>query len=119
VTPQARRQLARLAAPAAFLLAATIFVLIVRSGMEDDEPAEPVAATATRAPATNRARPATTRRATTAAATTQASESHTVQRGDTYETIAEQYGTTVDALLDLNPGVDPTQLTIGQEIRVR
>ena len=116
MTSQVRRQLARLGAPAAFLLAATIFVLIVRAGMED-ETGEP-AATETRA-ATTRAAPATTPRATTAAATTGAEELHTVQRGDTYETIAEQYGTTVDALLDLNPGVDPTQLTIGQEIRVR
>ena len=114
MTSQVRRQLARLGAPVAFLLAATIFVLIVRAGMED-ETGEP-AATETRA-ATTRAAPATTPRTTTA--TTGAEELHTVQRGDTYETIAEQYGTTVDALLDLNPGVDPTQLTIGQEIRVR
>jgi LysM repeat protein len=112
VSGEARRQLARLGAPAAFLLAATIFVVIVRSGMED-EPAAP-AVTETRAAAT-----ATTRRATTAAATTGAEEVHTIQRGDTYETIAAQYGTTVDALVELNPGVDPTQLTIGQEIRVR
>jgi LysM repeat protein len=116
VTSQVRRQLARLGAPAAFLLAATIFVLIVRSGM-DDETGTP-AATETRA-VTTRAATATTARATTAAATTGAEEVHTIQRGDTYETIAAQYGTTVDALLELNPGVDPTQLTIGQEIRVR
>jgi LysM repeat protein len=115
MSAEVRRQLARLGAPAAFLLAVTIFVLIVRSGMDDESTP---AATETRA-VTTRAQPATTARATTAAATTGAEEVHTVQRGDTYETIAAQYGTTVDALLELNPGVDPTQLTIGQEIRVR
>jgi LysM repeat protein len=118
VTSEVRRQLARLAAPAAFLLAATIFILIVRSGMDDETGAGTPAATETRA-VTTRAAPATTARTTTAPATTGAGEVHTIQRGDTYETIAAQYGTTVDALLELNPGVDPTQLTIGQEIRVR
>jgi LysM repeat protein len=118
MSAEVRRQLARLGAPAAFLLAATIFILIVRSGMDDETGTGTPAATETRAVTTGAA-PATTRRATTPAATTGAGEVHTIQRGDTYETIAEQYGTTVDALIELNPGVDPTQLTIGQEIRVR
>jgi LysM repeat protein len=116
MSAEVRRQLARLGAPAAFLLAATVFILIVRSGTDDEPAAPPV--TETRAAATGATAPATTGRATTAP-TAEAEEVHTIQRGDTYETIAEQYGTTVDALLELNPGVDPTQLTIGQEIRVR
>jgi LysM repeat protein len=117
VTPEARRQLARLGAPAAFLLAVTIFVLIVRSGTQDDEPAATAQATTQ---ATTRATPpATTRAATTAAATTTESELYEIQQGDTLESVAQAHGTTVEALLELNPGIDPTMLSIGQQIRVR
>jgi LysM repeat protein len=115
VTPEARRQLARLGAPAAFLLAFTIFVLIIRSGTQDEEAANTVRV-ATQA--TTRAAPATTRAATTApAATTE--ELYEIQQGDTLETVAQAHGTTVEALLELNPGIDPTTLSIGQQIRVR
>jgi LysM repeat protein len=41
-----------------------------------------------------------------------------VQAGDTLESIAEKHGTTVEALLELNPGIDPVALNIGQRIRV-
>ena len=116
MTPEARRQLARIGAPAAFLLAFTIFVLIVRSGSQDDEPATTTAATRQ---ATTRAAPTTTQAVTTAATTTTAEEFYEIQSGDTFETVAEEFGTTVDALVELNPGVDPRTLTIGQRIRVR
>ena len=64
------------------------------------------------APATTAA-PAATAPATTAAAST-----YTIESGDTLQTIADQYGTTVEELLVLNPGVDPTALQVGQAIRV-
>jgi LysM repeat protein len=118
VTPEQRHRLARVGAPAAFLLLFTIFVLIVRSGMQDDE-----AVTTTTAPtqATTRAAPPTTTQApvTTAATTTTAEELYEIQSGDTLETVAAEFGTTVDALIELNPGIDPRSLTIGQQIRVR
>jgi peptidoglycan endopeptidase LytF len=45
---------------------------------------------------------------------------HTVQRGDTLRIIAGRYGTTVDALLALNPGIkNPNLIFVGQVIRVR
>ena len=43
---------------------------------------------------------------------------YTVASGDTLGGIADKYGTTVDELLRLNPGVDPTGLRVGQKIRV-
>lgn len=105
-----RRQLARLAAPAAFLLAATVLVLLVRSAL-DDEPA------ATTTPATTApTAPTTTEIATTT--TTGPEAFYTVESGDTLESIAAAYGTTVEELLRLNPGIDPTSLTIGQRIQV-
>ena len=38
--------------------------------------------------------------------------------GDTLSDIAESFGTSVDAILDLNPGLDPNTLQIGQIILV-
>ena len=48
------------------------------------------------------------------------SQTHTVQRGETLRIIANQYGTTVDALLALNPNIkNPNLIYVGQVIRVR
>jgi len=45
--------------------------------------------------------------------------SHTVVSGDTLSTIAEEYGTTVEAIAALNEGVDEsTALQIGQVLRI-
>jgi LysM repeat protein len=104
------------AAPAAFLAAATIFVLLVRAGLRDEEPAP--AATATRTVTTVRTQPTTTRR-TTQTQPQAAPVFHVVESGDTFGTIASQYDTTVDRLEQLNPGVDTTTLVVGQRVRVQ
>jgi len=39
--------------------------------------------------------------------------------GDTLGTVADRYDTTVEALVELNPGVDPTGLQVGQRLRVK
>ena len=54
----------------------------------------------------------------TAATTTTGGQYYTVASGDTLGGIAGKYGTTVDELVRLNPGVDPTALHVGQKIRV-
>jgi len=113
-----RLWLARLAAPAALLLAATVAVLLVRSALESGESSRTATTTApavTTRPATTRAQPPP-RTKTTRAATAQF---YRVRPGDTLETIAEQYGTTVEELLTLNPDVDPVELSIGERIRVQ
>jgi len=108
-------RLARYAAPAAFLVAATIAILIVRSGLSNGETAPlttaPVTATTT----------AETAETTTAATTTAASgaEFYEIQPGDTLAVVAEEFDTTVEQLLVLNPDIDPVALTIGQRIRVK
>jgi LysM repeat protein len=91
-----RTTLARIAAPVAFLVAITIAVLVVRSGLRDDAPASPPAASQSRS----------------GAATI------VVRTGDTLERIAGATGTTVDAILRLNPGIDPEALRVGQRVRV-
>ena len=106
------RQLAtRLAAPAAFLAGITVAVLLVRAGLSD---AEVTTAAQT---------VATTRAATTTAVTQTATQSTPVfvevESGGTLDQIALDNDTTVEQLLQLNPGLDPTGLQVGQRIRVR
>ena len=98
---------ARFVAPLAFLAAAIVLILLVQSGLSDDS------ATGTTAP------PAATTD-TTGGTTTVATERrrYRVRRGDTLESIAERFGTTVEALIDLNPNIDPLALSPGQRIRV-
>jgi len=112
-----RGTLARYAAPAAFLLAATIAVLLVRSALNGGEAVTPPAATTT-APTTNEKPPG----GTGAGATTKdaaGAEFYVIEAGDTLADVAAQHDTTVERLLVLNPDVDPIALTIGQRIRVK
>lgn len=46
-------------------------------------------------------------------------EDHTIVEGDTFSKLAKQYETTTQTIQDLNPGVDPAKLQIGQKIRVK
>lgn len=41
-----------------------------------------------------------------------------IQPGDTLFRIARRFNTSVDAIMELNPGIDPNNLQIGQQIRV-
>ena len=108
-----RGDLARFAAPAAFLLAVTVAVLLVRAGFQGGSDS----GGGTTAPTTTSAAATTT--TTTATTTTQpAKRFYTIQAGDTLDIVAAKYGKTVDDLLALNPGIDPHALRIGQKIRV-
>jgi LysM repeat protein len=106
-----RRLATRLAAPAAFLAGITVAVLLVRAGLNDGE-------TTTAAQTSV----ATTTAATTAPTLT-ATQSPPVfvevESGGTLDQIALDNETTVEQLLQLNPGLDPTSLQVGQRIRVR
>jgi hypothetical protein len=106
----------RYAAPAAFLLAATIAILLIRSGLHGSEPATTTGA-ATVTKAKSKPKPATTRKTTTKR-TTGAARYYTVVAGDTFATIASKSGTTVAEVERLNPGIKSTSLFIGQRIRV-
>jgi LysM repeat protein len=105
-----RRWATRLAAPAAFLAGVTVAVLLVRAGL-DDEPTTTAAQTSV----------ATTAPRTTTATRTQPRPAVYVRvaAGDTLDQIALDNDTSVERLLTLNPGLDPTALQVGQRIRVR
>jgi LysM repeat protein len=125
VDDRRRRELARFGAPAAFLAAATIAVLLIKAGLGGSgggDTTQTVGALPTQA--TTTARPTTQVTVTaspptsTSGTTTSAGTYYTVASGDTLGGIADKYGTTVEALLQLNPGIDPTALRVGQKIRV-
>ncbi|HEY7206605.1 MAG TPA: LysM domain-containing protein [Gaiellaceae bacterium] len=113
---RSRRELARIAAPAAFLLGLTVAVLLIRAGLGGggSGPGVTVPSVPT-TPSTVATTPATTQRHTT----TPAGRFYTVQSGDTFGSIAAQFGTSVQKLEQLNPGVSSNALTVGQRIRVQ
>ena len=108
---------ARLAAPVAFFAAATTLILVVHNSLEARPEESQPRATAT-TPTTTGARGAGGTQGTT---TTPARRKrvYRVQSGDTLESIAARYDTTVEELQTLNPAIDPLALTPGQRIRVR
>jgi LysM repeat protein len=117
--PRTRRELTRYGAPAAFLAAATIAVLLIRAGLNSDDRGTTIS-TVPRAPVATTTRQTTTRLVltTTTPTTTTVASYYDVQSGDTLGSIASRYGTTVEELLSLNPGIDPATLRVGQRIRV-
>jgi LysM repeat protein len=99
---------ARLAAPVAFFAAAIALVVLVQRGLDDGTSAA------------NNTTPTAASPTTTSGTTTSARQRriYRVQRGDTLESIAQKFDTTVDDLLRLNPDIDPLALSPGQRIRV-
>jgi LysM repeat protein len=104
-----RAWVARLAAPVAFFVAATVLIILVESGLNGGGSA-----------ATTSTLPAASNPTTTAGTTSGPKKKriYRVRRGDTLESIAAKFNTTVDDLLQLNPNVDPLALSPGQKIRV-
>jgi LysM repeat protein len=105
----------RYAAPVAFLVAVTIAVLLVRSGLsESNDGGSPPASVTDTSATTTATLPRTTTTKTSAGA-----RFYEIQAGDTLETVAAEFDTTVEQLLILNPDVDPVALGIGERIRVK
>ncbi len=126
--PRSRQQLTRYGAPAAFLAAVTIAVILIKAGLNGGSGSTttvglPTTSTATK-PTTTTTKlvltgPQGTTTTTATETTAPGAEYHVVQSGDTLGSIAEKNSTTVDELMTLNPGIDPTAMHIGQRIRVK
>jgi len=135
VDPRRRQELTRYGAPAAFLAAVTIAVVLIKAGLSGSSDSTPTvgvlptssSTTSTTAPTTTKlvlttpAAPTstTTGATTTTGTTTPGAQYYIVQSGDTFGSVAQKYSTTVEELMALNPGVDPTALRIGLRIRVQ
>jgi LysM repeat protein len=110
---QLRIWLTRLAAPLAFLAAATVLVVVVQRALDEDT-----------SPATTEAvEPSESVPVTIDTGETEVPEGeqefYRIRAGDTLEAIATEFSTTVDRLLELNPGIDSFALQPGTRIRVR
>lgn len=109
---------ARLAAPVAFLLAVTVAIVLVRSALREPNGGGSTTVVTTRAtttPAAKKKKQTTTRKRPAKPR----ARYYVIQSGDTFGTVAAQFGTTVAALQELNPNVSSNALVIGQRIRVR
>ena len=120
--PRTRRELTRFGAPAAFLAAATIAVVLIKAGLSNGSDAGPTTVGAIPSQPTTTAPKVTTRlvitESTPATSTEAEGEYYVIQSGDTLGSIALKYDTTVEKLVRLNPDVDPTALHVGERIRV-
>ena len=100
----------RYLAPAAFLLAVTIAVVLVRAGLESGGPAASTTRTTTRPlPASARGH----------IVTTKGKLYWRVRAGDTFGVISRATGVSVARLERLNPKVSSTSLFIGQKVRIK
>jgi LysM repeat protein len=102
----------RYLAPAAFLLAATIAVVLIRSGIESGGGKHGATAGA----------PTTGRHVVVTTTTTRRSPSKRfwiVRAGDTFAVISSKSGVPVATLVRLNPKVHSTSLFIGERIRLK
>ena len=96
-------------APLAFFTAATVLILLIHgslTGSSSPATTSTPSASVSTPPATTPAKPKKKR-------------FYNVKAGDTLESIAAKYHTTVDRLLRLNPKIDPLSLGTGQRVRVR
>ena len=112
-----RSTFARLAAPAAFLAAATIAIMIVRGAVSEGDARTTPRANAPRATATPK--PASAKKPAPATTAPADAEFYEIESGDTLAVVADRFDTTVERLLVLNPEVDPVALRVGQRIRVK
>lgn len=94
----------RYVAPAAFLLAVTIAVVLIRAGMH-------AGAKPSTAVTTTRAKPVAARKPT--------KKYWTVRAGDTFAVISSQTGVPVRTIVRLNPRSSSNSLHIGQKVRIR
>jgi LysM repeat protein len=108
--PKYRTWVYRVAAPVAFFLAATILIVLIEHGLSGSSSTDT---------ATNSIPTVSTPVETTPVTTpSKKKQFYRVKTGDTLESIAAKFNTTVDDLLALNPGIDPLALSPGQKIRV-
>jgi LysM repeat protein len=104
-----RDQAKRYGAPVAFLAAATIAVLLVRDGLRSDA-----------APASSSAPTATAVTRTTVTAVPPGRRRfYRLRAGETLSDVAIKFDTTVAQLAALNPRIQPTNLRVGQRVRVK
>lgn len=110
-------ELRRYAAPAGFLLAVTIAVVLIHSALQSPG-AKHATTTATHAAKRVATTPSTTKKKPGTHAKT-AQRFWTVRAGDTFAVISSTSGVPVATIERLNPNVKSTSLFIGQKLRIK
>lgn len=110
-----RDELARYLAPAVFLVAMTVAVLLVRAGINSGDKRGPTVPVSTAAATTS----LTSTIPAAAKPVKPKKQYYVIQSGDTFGVVAAKFNTTVEALQALNPGVSSNSLSVGQKIRVK
>jgi LysM repeat protein len=107
----------RYVAPAAFLLAATIAIVLIRSGLQSGTSTP----TTTVAVQTTHKTVSTSTTVSSGQTSTAASTPRfwTVKAGDTFGVISTKSGVPVATIQQLNPNVKSTSLFIGEKLRLR
>jgi LysM repeat protein len=103
-----RRYGKRFAAPAAFLLAVTVAVLLVRDGLRTTDASD-----------TTTIRTQTVNTPVTTNVPPRQRRYYRLKAGETLSDVAIKFQTSVEQLLALNPGIQPTNLFVGERIRVK
>jgi LysM repeat protein len=111
-----REEWRRYVAPAAFLLAATVAIVLIRSGLQSGTSAPTTTSAAVTQPHKTVSSQTTTGGAPTSSSTPRF---WTVQAGDTFGVISTKSGVPVATIQQLNPNVKSTSLFIGQKLRLR
>jgi LysM repeat protein len=108
----------RYVGPAAFLLAATVAIVLIRAGLDAGKSTPGRTTTTIPAPPVRKVSTTTTRRSKTTTAPS-AKQFWTVQAGDTFGVIATKSGVPVATIQRLNPKASSTTLFIGERLRIR
>jgi LysM repeat protein len=93
--------------PVVVLALVTAIVLVGRPALHGDDSARSA-----------QARPEVETTPTTSRTKSAQVTAYSVRSGDTLAAIADRFGTSVDRLMELNPGIDPQALRVGQPIRL-
>jgi LysM repeat protein len=101
-----------------FLIAVTIAVLLIRSGLGGGASSQTTTRTGPVTPPSTAATPppGTTRHAATTAT---AQQFYTVVSGDTFGSISAKTGVPIAQIEQLNPGISTNSLQVGQKLRVK
>jgi LysM repeat protein len=110
-----QRDWRRYAAPAGFLAAATIAVVLIHSGLQSGKSRGGATTAVTTTPRKHVATTTTTSHRTKAVK----KKYWTVQAGDTFGVISTKTGVSVATIEQLNPNVSSTSLFIGEKIRIK
>ena len=107
-----RSSFARLLAPLALIgFCVAVAAIVLGSGVVGDDSSSDTVGARDLPPATETAAKQKKQKRTP--------RTYTIKANDTLSGIAEQHGTTVESLLELNPELDPQGLVAGQKIKLR